>query len=74
MGGDGEIMGGHGWWQQNYGCSWMVTGGGGKIMAGHGWSFPLFSLPPPFKVFQTVPPTLMQPHPALIQHTNLPYT
>ena len=37
MGSDGEIMGGHGWWQQNYGWSWMVIGGGGKIMAGHGW-------------------------------------
>ena len=35
---------------------------------------PLFSVPPHFKVFQTVPPTLTQPPPALIQHTNLPYT
>ena len=33
--------------------------------------FPLFSFPPPFKVFQTVSPTLMQAPPALIRHTNL---
>ena len=25
-------------------------------------------------MFQTVPPTLTQPPPALIRHTNLPYT
>ena len=37
--GRGEIMTGHGWWQQNYGCSWMVIVGGGKVMAGHGWSW-----------------------------------
>ena len=36
MGGGGEVMAGCGWWQQNYGCSWMVMGGEGKIMAGHG--------------------------------------
>ena len=35
---------------------------------------PLFSVPPDFKVFQTIPPTLTQPPPALIRHTNLPYT
>ena len=29
-------------------------------------SLPLFSVPPPFKVFQTVLPTLTQPLPALI--------
>ena len=34
MGSDGEIMGGHGWWGQNYGWSWVVLGGDGKIMAG----------------------------------------
>ena len=38
MGGGGEIMAGHGWWQQNYGWSWMVVGGGGETMAGRGWS------------------------------------
>ena len=32
---------------------------------------PLFSVPPTFKVFQTVSPTLMQPPTALIQPTNL---
>ena len=32
-----------------------------------------FSVPPRFKVFQIVPPTLTQPHPALIQPTNLPW-
>ena len=37
-------------------------------------SLTLFSVPPPFKVFQTVIPTLTQLPPALIQHTNLPYT
>ena len=31
---------------------------------------PLFSVPPTFKVFQTVTPTLTQPPPALIRHTN----
>ena len=31
---------------------------------------PLFSVIPPFKVFQTVPRTLMQPPPALIQHNR----
>ena len=35
---------------------------------------PLFSIPPPFKVFQTVPSILTQPSPTLIQHTNFPYT
>ena len=38
----------------------------------------LFPLPSfllhPLKVFQSVPPTLTQPPPALIQPTNLPYT
>ena len=35
---------------------------------------PLFSVPPPFKVFQTVPPSLSQPSSALIQPpTNLPW-
>ena len=34
---------------------------------------PLFSVPPPFKVFQTVAPTPIQPPLTLIQHTNLPY-
>ena len=34
---------------------------------------PLVSVPPPFKVFQTVSPTLTQPPPALIWSTNLPY-
>ena len=34
---------------------------------------PLFSVPPTFKVFQTIPLTLTQPPPAPIQHTNLPY-
>ena len=32
---------------------------------------PLFSVPPPFKVFQTVPPTFMQIPPPLIWPTNL---
>ena len=34
---------------------------------------PLFSVPSPFKAFYTVPTTLMQPPPALIQPTNLPW-
>ena len=38
----------------------------------------LYSIPPPFKVFQTVPPppppTFLQPPPASIRHTSLPYT
>ena len=33
---------------------------------------PLFSVPPSFKVFQTVPPTLTPPR-ALIRPTNLPF-
>ena len=33
----------------------------------------LLFVPPPFKVFKTVPPTLPQPPPALIQYTNIPY-
>ena len=33
----------------------------------------LFSVAPPFKVFQTVPPTLTQPLTALIRPTNLPW-
>ena len=32
---------------------------------------PLFSVPPPFKVFQTVPPTLTQIPPAVICSTNI---
>ena len=39
MGGGGEIMAVREWWQQNYGCSWMVVGGGSEIMAVHGWSW-----------------------------------
>ena len=34
----------------------------------------LFSVSPPYKVFQRVPPTITQPPPVLIQHTKLPYT
>ena len=37
-------------------------------------SHPLFLIPAPFKVFKTVPSTLTQLSPALIQHTNFPYT
>ena len=33
----------------------------------------IFSVPSPFKVFYTVSPNLMQPHPALIRPTNLPW-
>ena len=33
----------------------------------------IFSVPPPFKVFYTVPTTQWQPPPALIQPTNLPW-
>ena len=35
------------------------------------FSLPLCSVPPPFKVFQTVPPNLRQIPPALIRLTNL---
>ena len=35
---------------------------------------PLFSVPSPFKVTQTVPSILTQLPPALVQQTNLPYT
>ena len=34
---------------------------------------PLFSVPLPFKVFQTVSPTLTQPPHVLIRHNNHPY-
>ena len=34
---------------------------------------PLFFVPPSFKLFQTVPPTLMQPPTSLIQQTNRPW-
>ena len=47
MGGGAEIMVSRGWWQQNYGWSWMVivgraklwlvVGGGDKIIADRGW-------------------------------------
>ena len=39
MGGGGEIMASCGWWQQNYGCLWMVVGNGGEIMGGLGLSW-----------------------------------
>ena len=35
---------------------------------------PLCSVLPPFKLFQTVPPTYTQPSPALIGLINLPFT
>ena len=48
MGDGGEIKAVRGWWQQNYGLSWVVgaklwliVGGGDKIMAGRGWSHDL---------------------------------
>ena len=36
--------------------------------------FPQKSVPPPFKVFQTIPPTIAQPPSALIRPTNPPDT
>ena len=39
MAGCGETIAGCGWWDQNFGCSWVVIGGGIEVMADHGWSW-----------------------------------